>query len=266
MLINIIDQLGNKIELSKIPDRIVSLVPSQTEYLFDLGLENEVIGITKFCVHPDNWFRNKRRIGGTKTLDIEKITQLKPDIIFANKEENVKEEVDELKAICPVYVSDIDTLDHAFKMMIDIGQLTGRADKANAICKTIFESFEQLQIKEKIRAAYLIWREPYMTVGGNTFINDMMKRCGFENIFQDVSRYPTVTLQMLDDMGCRLLLLSSEPYPFQQKHVEEIQPLLPNTKVMLADGEMFSWYGSRLLKATSYFQELMNAALIQKHE
>ena len=146
MKINISDQLFNYIELNKIPNRIISLVPSQTEYLYDLGLDNEVIGITKFCVHPHHWFRNKTRIGGTKTVDIEKIRQLNPDIIFANKEENVKDQIDELRQICPVYVSDISTLEQALSMMEDIGTLVGKQNQATTICNQIVHSFQQLNI------------------------------------------------------------------------------------------------------------------------
>ena len=258
MLINISDQLFKNIELNKIPNRIISLVPSQTEYLHDLGLNNEVIGITKFCVHPNDWFRNKTRIGGTKTVDIEKIRQLNPDIIFANKEENVKEQIDELRKICPVYVSDISTLEHALSMMKDIGALVGKENLATTICNQIVYSFQHLNISLTYKSAYLIWNEPYMTIGGDTFISDMMSRCGFVNMFQHESRYPTVTIEQLNRMDCELLLLSSEPFPFQQKHIELLQPLLPKTKIILADGEMFSWYGSRLIKAAEYFSKMIN--------
>lgn len=258
MKINISDQLFNYIELNKIPNRIISLVPSQTEYLYDLGLDNEVIGITKFCVHPHHWFRNKTRIGGTKTVDIEKIRQLNPDIIFANKEENVKDQIDELRQICPVYVSDISTLEQALSMMEDIGTLVGKQNQATTICNQIVHSFQQLNIGLTYKSAYLIWNEPFMTIGGDTFISDMMNRCGFVNMFLHESRYPTVTIDQLNEMDCELLLLSSEPFPFQQKHIELLQSLLPKTKIKLADGEMFSWYGSRLIKAVEYFQKIIN--------
>lgn len=257
MQIRVKDQLGNEIFVDKKPSKIVSLVPSQTEFLHALGLENEVVGITKFCVHPNSWFRSKTRIGGTKTVVVEQVRQLQPDIIFANKEENVKEQIDDLRQICPVYVSDISTLQHALQMMADVGKLTGKEKEATAICDKITASFKLLEPAQTIKTAYLIWNDPYMTVGGDTFISDMMNRCGFENMFQDQTRYPTVTLEYLNEMNCELLLLSSEPFPFQQKHVDAIRPLLSKTKIILADGEMFSWYGSNLLKAVDYFRQLM---------
>lgn len=241
------------------PTRIVSLVPSQTELLYDLGSGDRVAGITKFCVHPTEWFQSKLRIGGTKTVDIEKVKQLQPDLIIANKEENVKEQIEELAAICPVYVSDINTLNDALKMIQQVGILTGTQLKAALIIKNITTGFSQLQHQQKanLSTTYLIWRKPYMAAGGDTFINDMLQCCGLQNTLANRLRYPAITTEDLQKTDCQLLLLSSEPYPFKQKHVDELQACLPQTKIMLVDGEMFSWYGSRLLKAADYFTRLM---------
>ena len=257
MMITITDQTNQQISFTKIPKRIISLVPSQTEFLYSLGLENEVVGITKFCIHPNEWFRNKTRVGGTKNLNIELIANLQPDIIIANKEENVKAQVEDLKKICPVYVSDVYNLHGAMQMMYDIGHVTGKESTASAIVTQINELFQELQPVNIRNTAYLIWRDPYMTVGGDTFISDMMQRCGFQNMFQQQNRYPEITIDQLREMKCELLLLSSEPYPFKEEHLSEIKSQLPHTKVMLADGEMFSWYGSRLLQAVDYFKTLM---------
>ncbi len=252
------DQLGNIIQLDKTPERIVSLVPSQTELLFDLGLEETVIGITKFCIHPEQWFRTKTRIGGTKTVDLEKVKKLQPDLIIANKEENVKEQIEALQSIAPVWTSDINNLHEALQMIQSVGQLTNRIEKAVDIVNNIEVSFNQLPTtNHQLKTAYLIWKDPYMTVGGDTFISDMMKRCGFHNVFGDQLRYPEVELNSIKTSGCKLLLLSSEPYPFKEKHVKELQEQLPNTKVLLVDGEMFSWYGSRLQLAPGYFKHLL---------
>ena len=185
------------------------------------------------------------------------IASLRPDVIIANKEENVKAQIDEIKKICPVYVSDIYNLHGAIQMLYDIGIITGKESKASAIVTQINELFQQLQPKNIRKAAYLIWRDPYMTVGGDTFISDLMQRCGFQNMFQKQNRYPEVTIEQLRELKCELLLLSSEPYPFKEVHLLEIQAKLPNTRVVLADGEMFSWYGSRLLKAAVYFQSII---------
>ncbi|HEY4147552.1 MAG TPA: helical backbone metal receptor [Chitinophagaceae bacterium] len=251
------DQLHRSIRLDNPPQRIVSLVPSQTELLYDLGLDDRVAGITKFCVHPNQWFTSKTRVGGTKTVKMEIIDRLQPDLIIANKEENVQEQVEELALRYPVWTSDINNLEDAFRMMAGIGQLTGRPTEAAAIIHTAKSRFLQLPVPRiRRRAAYLIWQNPWMTIGGDTFINDMLQRCGWDNVFADRRRYPVVTPEELAAAGCQLVLLSSEPYPFKEKHVHEWEQRLPGAKVVLADGEMFSWYGSRLLHAPEYFMQL----------
>lgn len=251
------DQTGQTISLENIPQRIISLVPSQTELLFDLGLRDEVIGVTKFCIHPEEWFRNKTRVGGTKQLKIELIQQLQPDLIIANKEENVKEQVEELQKHFPVWVSDINNLDDAYEMINGIGAITDRQQAAKEIVSKIEKEFAQLQtINHKLKTAYLIWQKPYMTVGGDTFIHSMLEASGLSNLFATEKRYPETNINELISLKPDTLLLSSEPFPFKQNHIEELQPLLPYTKILLVDGEMFSWYGSRLLKAPAYFKDL----------
>ena len=252
-----IDQLGRNHRFENYPKRIVSLVPSQTELLHYLGLENEVIGITKFCIHPTNWFENKTRIGGTKNVNIDVIKALKPDLIIANKEENIQAQIEALANICPVWVSDVNNLDDALKMIEAIGFLTATTEKANNLSETIKICFNQLKTQIlKPKVCYLIWRDPFMTVGGDTFISNMLDYCGLENLFTNQNRYPEITLQQLSLLNCKLILLSSEPYPFKQKHIDEIQQTLPNATILLVDGEMFSWYGSRLLQAANYFEAL----------
>jgi ABC-type Fe3+-hydroxamate transport system substrate-binding protein len=254
-----IDQTGRSITLNKTPQRIISLVPSQTELLFELGLKEEVIGITKFCVHPAEWFRTKTRIGGTKHLKLDVIYRLQPDLIIANKEENVKEQVEELEKYFPVWISDVNNLNDAYTMIEQIGLLTWKQQPANEIMLQAKEGFAKLPTQDsQLRTAYLIWQNPYMTVGGDTFIHSMLEAAGFENMYADKIRYPEITIDELRITNCQLLFLSSEPYPFKQKHVAELQSALPNTKIILVDGEMFSWYGSRLLQAPAYLSNLKN--------
>ncbi|MET0464340.1 MAG: helical backbone metal receptor [Chitinophagaceae bacterium] len=252
-----VDQTGKTVFISTPPQRIISLVPSQTELLADLGLEAQVAGITKFCIHPKEWFRSKSRIGGTKTLNIELIRSLQPDLIIANKEENVKEQVEELASFFPVWVSDVNNLEDALSMINEIGSITQTAAAAARIMAGVRQSFNLLPVYAIPRkAAYLIWKDPYMTVGSDTFIHSMLRAAGFENVFGDQTRYPVVDVADIKRSGCDYLFLSSEPYPFKQKHIEELQSLLPGVKIMLVDGEMFSWYGSRLLYAAEYFRRL----------
>ncbi len=255
-----IDQTGRTVSIHSAPQRIISLVPSQTELLFDLGLSNEVIGITRFCIHPEEWFHTKTRVGGTKELKMDRINQLHPDLIIANKEENVKEQIEELQQKYPVWVSDVNNLDDAFKMIEQIGRITNRENEAIEVIKGIKENFLRVEVPErKPRGAYLIWKEPYMTVGRDTFIHSMLQVAGMENIFHNSLRYPEVQISALKKLNCELLLLSSEPFPFKQKHIDELQIHLPDTKIILVDGEMFSWYGSRLLQAPLYFNSLQSA-------
>ena len=238
--------------------RIISLVPSITELLFYLGLEQSIVGITKFCVHPKHLLLNKTIIGGTKNLNINKIIALEPTLIIANKEENVEVQIKRLGEDFQILLTEVDDLDGALKMINDIGQLTNKTTASANLINDINKRFVQIILPEiKLRAAYLIWRNPYMTVGGNTYINSMLIHCGFQNITADKKRYPEISIQELKDLNCTLLLLSSEPYPFKQKHIDELKIELPDTLIILVDGEMFSWYGSRLLFAAVYFKELI---------
>ncbi|MFY7964758.1 MAG: ABC transporter substrate-binding protein [Chitinophagaceae bacterium] len=252
------DQLNRTIHLDNYPKRIVSIVPSQTELLFDLGLYEEVVGITKFCVHPNEWFKTKVRVGGTKKIDIAKIAALQPDLIIANKEENLKEDVEALEQIAPVWISDIKTLVDALQMIENVGEIVNKKLTAKNISQIISIAFKKLKTNQKKSCCYLIWQNPYMTVGNDTFINDMFQYCGLQNVFSNKERYPIITLDVVKDVAPEMVLLSSEPYPFKQKHIDELQKHLPNSKVILVDGEMFSWYGSRLLKTANYFKELIS--------
>jgi ABC-type Fe3+-hydroxamate transport system substrate-binding protein len=203
------DQLNRTITLPGIPQRIVSLVPSQTELLYDLGLETEVAGITKFCVHPPSWFRSKKRIGGTKNVNIDSIHLLQPDLIIANKEENVKEQVEALAAQYPVWISDVNTLEDACNMIHDLGAITGKASKATEIIQAVRHGFEQLQpLSPTLNTAYLIWKNPYMTIGNDTFIHHLLSRCGLQNVFGESTRYPAITIEELQAANCQVLLLS----------------------------------------------------------
>jgi ABC-type Fe3+-hydroxamate transport system substrate-binding protein len=239
------------------PTRIISLVPSQTELLYDLGLRDEVIGITKFCIHPDEWFRRKQRVGGTKNLKIDLIKSLNPDLILANKEENLKEEIEILQKDFNVYVSDISTINEALQMIEDIGKLVHCQQKSKEIVNGIKAEMTQsrLEKKDKIDALYLIWQNPYMVAGNDTFIHDMMLDAGFNNLVKQ-NRYPMMTLEEIKSINPTVIMLSSEPFPFADKHIIEWQMQLPNTKIILVDGELFSWYGSRMLKSFQYFRGL----------
>jgi len=251
------DQLNRKILLDKTPQRIVSIVPSQTELLFYLGLDDSIIGITEFCTHPHHQIKQVTKIGGTKKLNIELIRELQPDLIIANKEENEQNQVEDLMNICPVLISDINDLPGALAMIESVGEIVNRKAEADVLVKSISNLFNALiKVEKPLTVAYLIWRKPYMVAGVGTFINSILQLCGFTNAFA-LDRYPQLDAAMLINANPDLVFLSSEPFPFTEKHIEEFKTILPNAKVVLVDGEMFSWYGSRLLLAPRYFSSVI---------
>ncbi len=255
-----IDMMWREVAVRYPPKRIISLVPSQTELLYDLGLSEEVIGITKFCVHPHEWFRNKQRVGGTKNLNLEAIKALSPDLIIANKEENTQDQIEALAKEFPVWISDIDTFDEALTMITAIGALVNKESESITMRNNIERSFERLIIPSQptpLRVAYFIWYQPWMGVGSNTFVHSMLEKLSWINVLADDCRYPEIDISKLKTVSPDWLLLSSEPFPFNEQHAVELQQLLPQAKIAFVDGEMFSWYGSRLQKALAYFQQLL---------
>ncbi len=255
-----VDQTGRVVNVEDNPQRIISLVPSQTELLFDLGLTAEVAGITKFCIHPEEWFRTKQHIGGTKKLNLDLIRSLKPDLIIANKEENEQAQTEEIALEFPVWISDIRTYSDAKQMILALGAITNRFFEAVRILNKIDLAFDSLMINEKgsrkFSVAYLIWDKPMMAAGGNTFINSMLESCGLTNVFGHLPRYPEVSREQLISAKPDLLLLSSEPYPFSEKHLKEFSDRYPGMRALCVDGELFSWYGSRLQNSPAYFLKL----------
>lgn len=248
-----------EVRLNKPPSRIVSLVPSLTELLFDLGLKNEIAGITKFCIHPDEIFRTKTRIGGTKKVNHEAIEKLNPDLIIANKEENLKSDIETLQSKYPVWVSDVNDLASALEMIHKIGQITQKENEASEIIEGIKSNFNKIMKSPvELRTLYLIWKNPYMAAGGDTFINSMLIHCGMKNVLAPDTRYPELTVDDIRNLHTDVILLSSEPYPFSTKHIEEINEIIPEATCLTVDGECFSWYGSHLLKSPYYFNDIIN--------
>ncbi|KMQ60794.1 iron ABC transporter [Chryseobacterium sp. BLS98] len=237
--------------------KVVSLVPSITEALFDLGLtENEVIGRTKFCIHPEGKIKGVPIIGGTKNINIDKIKALKPDLILANKEENVKEQVKALMEDYKVLVTNIETIEDNYYLLKNLGNIFNKEERAQQFNLKIYDVLEQSKLESPtIKAAYLIWKNPYMTIGSDTFIHKILTEIGFENIFKDKTRYPEIQMEDLADAD--VIMLSSEPFPFKEKHIEEMKAFYPDKKIMIVNGEAFSWYGTHIAKCGDYFKELL---------
>jgi len=257
------DQIGNLHTFESTPKRIVSIVPSQTELLYDLGLEDSIVGITKFCVHPIHFKTTKKIVGGTKNIRFEKVKELQPDVIIANKEENTKEIVEELSKICPVIVTDLKTIEDNLEMIVAFGKLFNKRIEAQKWTDKIdfaYQDFKQFIKDEPVKKiAYFIWKNPYMVAGKDTFINTLLELNHFENIYKEKGRYPEIDLKKIRLEGDPdLIFLSSEPYPFKDEDAFEIGRFTHHAKTVFIDGEMFSWYGSRILKAFEYFKQLHN--------
>ena len=239
--------------------KVVSLVPSITEALFDLGLtENEVVGRTKFCIHPEEKVKNVAIIGGTKNINIDKIKALQPDLILANKEENIKEQVESLMNDFKVIVTNVENIEDNYYLLKSLGTIFNKEEKAQLFNLKIYEVLSQAKINSTIKVAYLIWKNPYMTVGSDTFIHKILGEIGFENIFKDQTRYPEITTE--DLAKADIIMLSSEPFPFKEKHIEELKEFYPDKKIMIVDGEAFSWYGTHIAKCGDYFKEMIAEA------
>ncbi|MBO8171607.1 MAG: ABC transporter substrate-binding protein [Bacillaceae bacterium] len=257
------DHVGRKVRVSFPPQRIISLCPSITETLFDLGLEEHIVGRTQFCIHPKEQVAGVRTVGGTKQIKKDVIDSLKPDLIIAEKEENPKDMVEELAKDYPVYVTDVENVDDALSMILDIGRLTDRENVAGNMVDAISRAFQRLtpvDASNRVRAAYVIWQNPFMAAGNHTFIHSMLAYAGFDNVFETgEGRYPEFTLEELEKANPDLIMLSSEPFPFREEHRQEFSRRFPGKKVILVDGEMFIWYGSRMLKAPAYIQQIIDS-------
>ena len=262
-LLPVVDQMGRPVLAPHPPLRIVSLVPSQTELLFDLGLGQQLVGVTKFCIHPAEARHTASVIGGTKNFNFDKIAATQPDLIIGNKEENYAEGIAQLARHYPVWMSDITGLASALAMIRQVGAITGKSHLAQPLAAEIEQSFAALPslAPVPVPVAYFIWRQPYMVAASGTFIDDMLARAGFRNVFAHLGRYPEITLPQLAEAAPARIFLSSEPYPFQAKHVAEFKAVCPAAKIQVVDGELFSWYGSRLRLSAAYLQALAQQGL-----
>ncbi len=251
------DQLHREIKITEIPKRIISLVPSLTELLVDLGLEDNLVGITKFCVYPKHLRKTKTIVGGTKQIHINKIKALQPDFILVNKEENTKAIVTEVSQIATTYVSDIYTIKDTVALIKELGVILDCKQQALLLQQQISEQQELflnfMKHKATKKVVYFIWANPFMVVGKNNFIDEMLTLNKFKNVYASKERYPEITLENLKETN--YIFLSSEPFPFKEKH-KKLFVNYTNAKIILVDGEPFSWYGSRLVKAFTYFKKL----------
>jgi ABC-type Fe3+-hydroxamate transport system substrate-binding protein len=241
-----IDQLGRELTLSATPKRIVCLVPSLTELLAYFELDQEVVGITKFCIYPEDWYKDKERVGGTKTIDIEKIKSLNVDLIIGNKEENTKEDIEALMQIAPVWMSDVNSIEDTYHLIASLSSIFNKEELGAHLIQNL-QSYFQLHATEGAGKSvlYFIWHNPGFVAGKNTYIDSYLAALGYRNCVS-VERYPDVNT--IGEINPDVVFLSSEPFPFQESHVSYYQCLFPDAEIKLVDGERYSWYGVRTLR------------------
>jgi ABC-type Fe3+-hydroxamate transport system substrate-binding protein len=257
MSIGVLDAVGGRFELEAPARRIVSLIPSITEILFSLGVGDQIVGVTKFCTEPADGIARKVKVGGPKNPRRDTILDLMPDLAVANVEENHKEDVDALRAAgIPVFVTFPRTVREGIQLIRDLGALVGAPSSAEAIaasCEMVLDEIEQgNNRRERVRVFCPIWRRPYMTINADTFVDSMLWTCGGENIFRDCpERYPMVNLTKMAALRPDVVLLPDEPFPFEQRHLEDFRdltdlPALRAGRLHLLDGKILSWYGPRI--------------------
>lgn len=239
------DMMGREVAIHFPPKRIVSLVPSQTEFLIDIGAP--VVGRTKFCIHPAGRVSKIPVVGGTKNFRFDTIRELDPDLIIGNKEENYQAGIAELEKEFPVWMSDISTLDDSVEMMTSIGSICNQEARAAELIQKCMAALQSVKGSRSGKVVYLIWKDPWMAAGSGTFIHHMLKHLGYENLISE-ARYPELTELQIKSLNPDKILFSSEPYPFNEKHLIEAQQVWLEATCEWVDGELYSWYGSRLRK------------------
>jgi len=254
------DATGVPFEVGRPPRRIVSLIPSTTETLCALGLADALVGVTVYCREPADVVRGKTRIGGEKDPDLDAIRALTPDLVVANVEENLREHIERLRAwSIPVWVTYPRTVAEGIRMIRDLGDVTGTAERATALADELDDLYARVRAtsaaRTPVRVFYPIWRNPYMTINRDTYIHDMLNVCGGANVFGDrQERYPTITLDEMAGHRPDVILLPDEPFRFRRAHLEDFAPYtdvpaVRHARIHLVDGKPFSWHGPRIGEA-----------------
>lgn len=251
-----IDQTGREIQIADKLNSIVSLVPSLTELLFFFKMDDKITGITDFCVHPADKTEKIIKVGGPLNFSIEKIKALKPDLIVASKSENNKQKILELAKNFPVFISDVKNLEDAYKLIEKLGNICNQTELAQNLTQNLASGFDRLSTPLAVSAVYLVWEKPYIVAGNETFIHDILKNIGIDNSFVHLKGYQKIIGKQLSEIKADILLLPSEPYAFDKSHIEHYKKLLPDSKILLVDGQLFCWYGNRLLLAINYLKNL----------
>jgi len=265
------DATGRELALGRAPRRIVSLIPSVTETLFALGLDEAIVGVTVYCVEPRAGVARKTKVGGEKNPKLELIRELTPDLVIANVEENLKTHVDRLREWgIPVWVTFPRTVAEGIGMVRDLGELTATRTRAAAIADELEALLGRVHARTaarpSVRVFYPIWRAPYMTINADTYVHDMLAVCGGRNVFGDrPDRYPTISLEGVRAAGPDVIVLPDEPFRFRATHVQDFAPYpdipaVARGRIHLMDGKLFCWYGPRIGDALRTLPEIFARA------
>lgn len=258
------DQLGREHRFEQVPTRIVSLVPAVTETLFDLGLEDELVGITSACMHPYHLRVTKENVGEPQAIEVEQLKLLLPDIIIASPRENSLETIERLRAVSTVWLVDVRTMEQNIQLIELLGQLFNKRTEARKWVDKIHfgqrDLMDFVRDKSSFKVAYFVGKDPFVVAGEGTLTQELLALNKFENVYATrVEPYPEVEIRKIRIQGDpELVFLPSLPYAFQEEDAFEIGRFTHHGKTIFVEGEMFSWYGTRIAKAFDYFKQIHN--------
>jgi len=255
------DDLERRIYLDKAPRKIISLCPSLSETLYDLGLAECIAGRTDYCVHPQELADRVPSVGGPKSVSIDAVKKIGPDLILIVKEENDKKNIEKLTALgYKCFIFDINSVSDALKMLVKLGKIFGLEKKASKIHDNVVKGLDSIKgIGNGASFLYMVWNSPYMACATDNYINSLLNHAGLSNCLSDrLKRYVIMPLNSLKSLSPELVLLPSEPYRYTFADRAKFEKIFPAARVELVDGEMFCWYGSRMAKASEYIKKLLN--------
>jgi ABC-type Fe3+-hydroxamate transport system substrate-binding protein len=239
--------------------RIVSLCPSISETLAEIGAGRRLVGVTRYCIRPPS-LKELPKVGGTKALDFSAIEALAPDIIFANAEENRRQDIEALDRKFRLHVSLPNTVAAVPPLVRELGREAGEPERASELAEEIGELCAGLEGKPAptpFRYAYFIWRNPWMTISGDTYVSDLLRFAGGVNVFCAAKdRYPKVTPEAVLAAQPDVLLFSSEPYPFSDRHRSDLEAAFPGCAIAFVDGDDCCWHGARTRQGLKLMSEL----------